>query len=51
MSCTFQAHSLAIAAAIEVQKIITEKDFIKKVFTKGEYIRKILKENLANELI
>ena len=49
MSCTFQAHSLAIASAIEVQKIITEKGFIKEVFKKGEYIRKILKENLANE--
>ena len=49
MSCTFQAHSLAIASAIEVQSIITEKGFIKEVFEKGEYIRKILKENLRNE--
>ena len=26
MSCTFQAHGLAIASAIEVQKIITQEE-------------------------
>ena len=42
MSCTFQAHSLAVAAALEVQKIITEDGFIEEVFKKGEYIRDAL---------
>ena len=49
MSCTFQAHSLAIASAIEVQKIISQDTFIENVFKKGEYIRKVLKDNLKDQ--
>ena len=49
MSCTFQAHSLAIASAIEVQKIISKDTFIEDVFKKGEYIRKVLKDNLKDQ--
>ena len=37
MSCTFQAHSLAVASALEVQKIITEKDLLKKFIKKVTY--------------
>ena len=48
MSCTFQAHSLAIASSIAVQKIITSDGYIEDVFKKGNYIRKTLSENLGN---
>ena len=47
MSCTFQAHSLAVAAALEVQKIITEDGFIEEVFKKGEYIRNALQDRVG----
>ena len=50
MSCTFQAHGLAIASAIEVQKIITQDGFIEDVFKKGEYIRKVLKDSLKDQI-
>ncbi len=48
MSCTFQAHSVAIASAIAVQKIITSDGYIENVFKKGKYIRKTLREHLGS---
>ena len=48
MSCTFQAHSLAVASSIAVQEIITSDGFIEDVFEKGKYIRRKLRENLGD---
>lgn len=45
---TYQAHSLGIAAAIEVQKIVQKKEFLKRVDSYGNFMRKILNEELKN---
>jgi adenosylmethionine-8-amino-7-oxononanoate aminotransferase len=45
-SNTHQGHLLSIAAALEVQKIIKNKNFLQDVFEKGKYLR----ENLISEL-
>ena len=47
MSCTFQGHSVAVASALAVQKIISSDNFIEEVHKKGNYIRNILRENLC----
>ena len=47
MSCTFQAHSLAVASALAVQSIILEPGFISQVNSKGQYIRKVLHDQLS----
>lgn len=52
MSCTFQGHSTAVAAAIKVQELITSKGFIEEVYNKGEYIRNFLSSELGgNSLV
>ncbi len=48
MSCTFQGHSVAVAASLAVQEIITEDNFINEVYKKGNFIRKKLRENLID---
>lgn len=47
-STTFQAHSLNLAAALEVQKICSKKYFINEVYKKGEYMRNVLKSELES---
>jgi len=48
-SCTFQGHSIASAAALEVQKIIKSPGFLDAVYKKGVKLRKLLKENLQSQ--
>ncbi len=47
-SNTHQGHSLSVAAAIAVQKIINNKNFLNKVSSKGERIRDIFNNELKN---
>ena len=47
-SNTHQGHSLSVAAAVEVQKIIQKQNFLKSVHTKGKYFRSILESELKN---
>ena len=48
-SNTFQGHSVACAAALEVQRIINKKEFLKRVDKLGNYFRNnletLLKDN------
>ena len=48
-SCTFQGHSIASAAALEVQKIIRSPGFLDSVYKKGKKIRKVLQDNLKSQ--
>lgn len=48
-SCTFQGHSIAAAAALEVQKIIKAPGFLNSVNNKGKLLRERLKKNLSNQ--
>ena len=48
MSSTFQAHSLAVASALAVQRHITQDGFIESVYKKGEYIRKRLSHEIGD---
>jgi adenosylmethionine-8-amino-7-oxononanoate aminotransferase len=43
---TYQAHSLSVAAALKIQEIISERDFLDEVRKKGEFFRKLLSEGL-----
>lgn len=45
-STTMQGFSLGVAVAIEVQKILSNKDFLNNVFIKGEYFRNTIHEQL-----
>lgn len=45
---THQAHSLSVAAALAVQKIIHDDDFLKNVCSLGEYMRNTLINELGN---
>ena len=45
-SCTFQGHSLACAAGLAVQRIIHSPNFVDEVHRKGQYIRKVLYDEL-----
>ena len=45
-STTYQAHSLGIAAALEVQKIIHNQKFLKNVQKLGNFMREVLYEEL-----
>ena len=47
-STTFQAHSLSVAAALAVQEIVSDENFLKEVYKKGEFVRNYLKENLKD---
>ena len=47
MSCTFQAHSLAVAAAHAVQSIILQPGFVDTVEFHGNYIRTVLSDELG----
>ena len=47
-SNTHQGHLLGVVAALEAQKIIHEKSFLKKVKDNGNYLRKIVNEELRN---
>ncbi len=47
-SNTHQGHLLGVVAALEAQKIIHEKTFLKKVQDNGNYLRKIVNEELRN---
>jgi adenosylmethionine-8-amino-7-oxononanoate aminotransferase len=47
ITTTHQAHSLGIAAALAVQKIIHDDEFLKHVRVLGDYFRKTLKEELG----
>lgn len=46
-STTFQGHSLAVAAALGVQKVIHEDGFVEDVYRKGEIFRDFLEDNLG----
>jgi adenosylmethionine-8-amino-7-oxononanoate aminotransferase len=46
-SNTFQGHSLCVAAALSVQKIIHDDDFLNAVNEKGEFLRNKLKDELG----
>lgn len=45
-SNTHQGHSISVAAALAVQNIINQKTFLRKVESKGEYLRKYLHDSL-----
>ena len=45
---THQAHSLSVAAALAVQKIIHNDNFLEDVHYLGEYMRKMLVQELGN---
>ena len=45
---THQAHSLSIAAALEIQQIVSDKHFLEDVSKKGEYFRMLLADGLRN---
>ena len=47
-STTHQGHSLGIAAALAVQKIIHKKNFLSLVEQKGDYLRKTLDSELGD---
>jgi adenosylmethionine-8-amino-7-oxononanoate aminotransferase len=47
-STTYQGHSLGVAAALGVQGIINNEIFLKNVVKKGEYLRKILQDELKS---
>ena len=47
-STTHQGHSLGIAAALAVQKIIHKKNFLSLVKQKGDYLRKTLDSELGD---
>ena len=44
---THQAHSLSVAAALAVQKIVHNDEFLAHVFTLGNYMRQTLKDELG----
>lgn len=44
---THQAHSLSVAAALSVQEIVSEPEFLKEVHDKGVRFRALLKEKLS----
>lgn len=45
---THQGHSLSVAAALEVQKIVNKKSFLNKVNTIGKFMREILIKELKS---
>jgi len=45
---THQAHSLSVAAALAVQKIVHQDDFLLHVRELGDYMRKTLTDELGN---
>lgn len=45
---TFQAHPTACAAALEVQKIVEERDLLSNVTARGEQLRRELKAELGD---
>lgn len=45
---TYQAHSLSVAAALAVQKIVHNDDFLCHVRHLGEHMRKVLKSELTD---
>ena len=45
---THQAHSLSISAALAVQKIIHNDNFLNNVFDLGKYMREVLNDELKN---
>ncbi len=47
-SNTHQGHSLSVAAAVEVQKIIQNQNFLDSINKKGDYLREILHQELKN---
>ena len=47
-STTHQGHSLCVAAALAVQKIIHNDDFLEAVNEKGEFLRNTLKDELGD---
>ena len=47
-SNTHQGHSLSVAAALAVQKIINNSNFLKKITLKGNKIRNIINDELSN---
>lgn len=47
-SNTHQGHSISIAAALAVQKIINKKDFLYRVQENGQYLRNLIKGELSN---
>jgi len=47
-SNTHQGYSLSVAAALKVQEIIQNKDFLRRVNDKGVHLRKTIKEELKN---
>lgn len=44
---THQAHSLSVAAALKIQQIVSDKNFLSEVRKKGNLFRNILSEGLA----
>ena len=47
-SNTHQGHSLSVAAALSVQKIINKKKFLSNVYEKGFFLRDIVDCELKN---
>ena len=47
-STTHQGHSLGVAAALEVQKIINKQSFLSSVVKKGNFLRDTLNSELKN---
>ncbi len=45
---THQAHSLSVAAALAVQQIVHQDDFLSHVSELGDYMRKVLVDELGN---
>jgi adenosylmethionine-8-amino-7-oxononanoate aminotransferase len=45
---TYQAHSLSVAAALAVQQIVHQDDFLLNVSELGDYMRKVLSDELGN---
>ncbi|MGG1943749.1 aspartate aminotransferase family protein [Trinickia sp. NRRL B-1857] len=45
---TYMAHATAMAAALEVQKVIEEERLLDNVRTRGEQLRSVLKETFAS---
>lgn len=45
---TYQAHSLSVAAALQIQRIVSDRKFLDEVKNKGEFFRTLLSDGLKN---
>ena len=45
---TYQGHPVGCAAALEVQRIVREDNLVQNVRENGEYLGKLLREQLAD---